>query len=70
MSVESPGGSRELGRQECLRLLAKVPVGRIGNRRRALPAFEADQVDGARPQLVTVRGLVGGRTLYGVDFTA
>ncbi|WP_442810949.1 hypothetical protein [Streptomyces sp. NBC_01217] len=50
--------------------MAKVPVGRIGNRRRALPAFEADQVDGARPQLVTVRGLVGGRTLYGVDFTA
>jgi nitroimidazol reductase NimA-like FMN-containing flavoprotein (pyridoxamine 5'-phosphate oxidase superfamily) len=31
-------GFRELGRQECLRLLAKVPVGRIVHTRRALPA--------------------------------
>ncbi|RZU23748.1 pyridoxamine 5'-phosphate oxidase family protein [Streptomyces sp. BK239] len=31
-------GFRELGRQECLRLMAKVPVGRIVYTRRALPA--------------------------------
>lgn len=31
-------GFRELGRQECLGLLAKVPVGRIVYTRRALPA--------------------------------
>lgn len=31
-------GFRELGRQECLRLMAEVPVGRIVYTRRALPA--------------------------------
>ncbi|MFD7406829.1 pyridoxamine 5'-phosphate oxidase family protein [Streptomyces sp. NPDC059866] len=31
-------GFRELGREECLRLMAKVPVGRIVFTRRALPA--------------------------------
>ncbi|MFM9705593.1 pyridoxamine 5'-phosphate oxidase family protein [Streptomyces galilaeus] len=31
-------GFRELGRHECLRLMAKVPVGRIVYTRRALPA--------------------------------
>ncbi|MFE9442102.1 pyridoxamine 5'-phosphate oxidase family protein [Streptomyces sp. NPDC006602] len=31
-------GFRELDRQACLRLLAKVPVGRIVHTRRALPA--------------------------------
>lgn len=31
-------GFRELGRQECLRLMAKVPVGRIVYTRQALPA--------------------------------
>ncbi|WAZ19509.1 pyridoxamine 5'-phosphate oxidase family protein [Streptomyces cinnabarinus] len=31
-------GFRELDRQECLRLLAKAPVGRIVHTRRALPA--------------------------------
>ncbi|MCD9874820.1 pyridoxamine 5'-phosphate oxidase family protein [Streptomyces guryensis] len=31
-------GFRELERQECLRLLAKVPVGRIVHTRQALPA--------------------------------
>ncbi|MDT0386614.1 pyridoxamine 5'-phosphate oxidase family protein [Streptomyces dubilierae] len=31
-------GFRELGRQECLRLMAQVPVGRILFTRRALPA--------------------------------
>ncbi|MEW2614767.1 pyridoxamine 5'-phosphate oxidase family protein [Streptomyces sp. NPDC047880] len=31
-------GFRELGRQECLRLMTKVPVGRIVFTRRALPA--------------------------------
>ncbi|MFF4487836.1 pyridoxamine 5'-phosphate oxidase family protein [Streptomyces sp. NPDC001544] len=31
-------GFRELDRQECLRLLRKVPVGRIVHTRRALPA--------------------------------
>ena len=31
-------GFRELGRQECLRLMAQVPVGRIVYTRRALPA--------------------------------
>ncbi|CAM5575734.1 pyridoxamine 5'-phosphate oxidase family protein [Streptomyces aurantiogriseus] len=31
-------GFRELGRQECLRLLAKVPVGRVVHTRKALPA--------------------------------
>lgn len=31
-------GFRELGRQECLRLLANVPVGRIVHTRQALPA--------------------------------
>ena len=31
-------GFRELGRQECLQLMAKVPVGRIVYTRRALPA--------------------------------
>ncbi|MGW7404830.1 pyridoxamine 5'-phosphate oxidase family protein [Streptomyces sp. NPDC054833] len=31
-------GFRELGREECLRLLAKAPVGRIVHTRRALPA--------------------------------
>lgn len=31
-------GFRELERQECLRLLAKVPVGRIVHTRHALPA--------------------------------
>lgn len=44
-------GFRELDRQECLRLLAKVPVGRIVHTRQALPAvlpvnFGLD-VDGA-----------------------
>ncbi|GAB7110235.1 pyridoxamine 5'-phosphate oxidase family protein [Streptomyces phaeofaciens JCM 4814] len=44
-------GFRELGRQECARLLAKVPVGRIVYTRQALPAvlpvnFALDQ-DGA-----------------------
>ncbi|MGW1551191.1 pyridoxamine 5'-phosphate oxidase family protein [Streptomyces sp. NPDC002346] len=34
----SNDGFRELGRQECLRLMAKVPVGRIVYTRRALPA--------------------------------
>ncbi|GAA3791535.1 pyridoxamine 5'-phosphate oxidase family protein [Streptomyces phyllanthi] len=141
-------GFHELGRQECLRRLAKVPVGRIVYTRRALPAvlpvnfgvdgdgavvlrtsaaselvraidgavvaFEADDVDAVRhsgwsvvvtgratvvtdpaeherlartvpvswvpspqevfvrikPELVTGRELVGGRTLYGVDLTA
>jgi nitroimidazol reductase NimA-like FMN-containing flavoprotein (pyridoxamine 5'-phosphate oxidase superfamily) len=141
-------GFRELGRQECLRMMAQVPIGRIVYTRRALPAvlpvnytldgdgaillrtsatselvraidgavvaFEADDVDGARhsgwsvvvtgtatvvtdpdeqrrlartgpvswvpapqevfvriePELVTGRELLGGRTLYGVDFPA
>ncbi|MFJ8942584.1 pyridoxamine 5'-phosphate oxidase family protein [Streptomyces sp. NPDC102395] len=141
-------GFRELGRQECLRLMAKARIGRIVYTRRALPAvlpvnfsldddgavllrtsaasdlvraidgavvaFEADDVDAARhsgwsvvvtgtatvvtdpseherqsrsgpvswvpapqevfvriePELVTGRELIGGRTLYGVDFTA
>ncbi|MFJ9006183.1 pyridoxamine 5'-phosphate oxidase family protein [Streptomyces canus] len=31
-------GFRELGRQECLRLMAKAPIGRIVYTRRALPA--------------------------------
>ncbi|MDQ0834285.1 nitroimidazol reductase NimA-like FMN-containing flavoprotein (pyridoxamine 5'-phosphate oxidase superfamily) [Streptomyces achromogenes] len=31
-------GFRELGRQECLRLMAKAPVGRIVYTRQALPA--------------------------------
>ncbi|MET9457437.1 pyridoxamine 5'-phosphate oxidase family protein [Streptomyces canus] len=31
-------GYRELGRQECLRLMAKAPIGRIVYTRRALPA--------------------------------
>jgi uncharacterized protein len=31
-------GFRELGRQECLRLLTRVPVGRIVHTRHALPA--------------------------------
>ncbi|NUO43171.1 MAG: pyridoxamine 5'-phosphate oxidase family protein [Streptomyces sp.] len=31
-------GFRELGRSECLRLLARVPVGRIVHTRQALPA--------------------------------
>jgi nitroimidazol reductase NimA-like FMN-containing flavoprotein (pyridoxamine 5'-phosphate oxidase superfamily) len=31
-------GFRELDRQECLRLLAKVPVGRVVHTRHALPA--------------------------------
>ncbi|MFJ7336818.1 pyridoxamine 5'-phosphate oxidase family protein [Streptomyces sp. NPDC101110] len=44
-------GFRELGRQECLRLMTKVPVGRIVFTRRALPAvlpvnFSLDE-DGA-----------------------
>ncbi|MFR0354574.1 pyridoxamine 5'-phosphate oxidase family protein [Streptomyces sediminimaris] len=44
-------GFRELDRQECLRLLAKVPVGRIVHTRQALPAvlpvnFGVD-IDGA-----------------------
>ncbi|WP_190014757.1 pyridoxamine 5'-phosphate oxidase family protein [Streptomyces lucensis] len=138
-------GFRELDRDECLRLLTKVPVGRIVHTRHALPAvlpvnfcldgdgsvllrtsasselaravdrsvvaFEVDEVDTARnsgwsvvvtgratvvtdpfererlariaprswvpspeevfvrirPELVTGRELVGGRTLYGVD---
>lgn len=30
MTDSSPGGMRELNRQECLELLASVPVGRIG----------------------------------------
>ncbi|MFF8596308.1 pyridoxamine 5'-phosphate oxidase family protein [Streptomyces sp. NPDC015220] len=34
----SDDGSRELERQECLRLLATVPVGRIVHTRHALPA--------------------------------
>ncbi|MFI5675531.1 pyridoxamine 5'-phosphate oxidase family protein [Streptomyces cellulosae] len=34
----SNDGFRELGRQDCLRLLAKVPVGRIVHTRQALPA--------------------------------
>jgi nitroimidazol reductase NimA-like FMN-containing flavoprotein (pyridoxamine 5'-phosphate oxidase superfamily) len=34
----SNDGFRELGRQECLRLLAKVPVGRLVHTRQALPA--------------------------------
>ncbi|MFF4837509.1 pyridoxamine 5'-phosphate oxidase family protein [Streptomyces sp. NPDC001315] len=139
-------GFRELDRQECMRRLAKVPVGRIVYTRQALPAvlpvnfcldhdgavllrtaafsalvsaidgavvaFEADEVDAAAhsgwsvvvtgaatlvsdsaeharllrtgprswapaphevfvridPELVTGRELVGGRTLYGVQF--
>ena len=141
-------GFRELGRSECLRLLATVPVGRVVHTRQALPAvvpvnfrldgdgavllrtsaaselasavdgavvaFEADAVDtdahsgwsvvvtgraavvtdraeaerlerfGPRswvpspeevfvriePELVTGRELVGGRTMYGVRFSA
>ncbi|MEU7058649.1 pyridoxamine 5'-phosphate oxidase family protein [Streptomyces sp. NPDC046197] len=44
-------GFRELGRQECLRLLATVPVGRVVFTRQALPAvlpvnFRVDE-DGA-----------------------
>jgi nitroimidazol reductase NimA-like FMN-containing flavoprotein (pyridoxamine 5'-phosphate oxidase superfamily) len=31
-------GFRELGRQECLRMMAQVPIGRIVYTRRALPA--------------------------------
>ncbi|MFH8798816.1 pyridoxamine 5'-phosphate oxidase family protein [Streptomyces sp. NPDC017936] len=34
----SHDGFRELGRQECLRLMAEVPVGRVVHTRRALPA--------------------------------
>ncbi|UFR06741.1 pyridoxamine 5'-phosphate oxidase family protein [Streptomyces sp. Go40/10] len=138
-------GFRELGREECLRLLATAPVGRVVHTRNALPAvlpvnfcldedgavllctsaasdlaravdrsvvaFEADEVDTdrnagwsvvvtgratvvtepaererlsrvgprswapspeevfvrIRPELVSGRELVGGRTLYGVD---
>ena len=141
-------GFRELDRQECLSLLATVPVGRIVFTRQALPAvlpvafgldgdgavllrtsaaselvravdgsvvaFEGDAVDAdarsgwsvvvtgratvvsdlaehrrlvrtgprswvparhevfvrIRPELVTGRELVGGRTLYGADLTA
>ncbi|MDX3714721.1 pyridoxamine 5'-phosphate oxidase family protein [Streptomyces europaeiscabiei] len=141
-------GFHELGRQECVRRLAEVPVGRIVYTRQALPAvlplnfsvdsdgavvlrtsaaselvraidgavvaFEVDDVDAVRhsgwsvvvtgeavvvtdpaeierlartvpaswvpspqevfvrirPELVTGRELVGGRSLYGVDLTA
>lgn len=141
-------GFRELERQECLRLLAKVPVGRIVHTCQALPAvlpvnfvldndgavllrtsaaselvraidgavvaFEVDEVDAAthsgwsvvvtgearvvtdpaeharltrtgprswvpspdevfvriEPELVTGRELVGGRSMYGVDFSS
>ena len=36
--MDANDGFRELDRQECLRLLAKVPVGRIVYTRHALPA--------------------------------
>lgn len=36
--MDANDGFRELGRQECLRLMAEVPVGRIVFTRRALPA--------------------------------
>lgn len=36
--MDANDGFRELDRQECLRLLAKVPVGRIVYTRQALPA--------------------------------
>ncbi|MEV7738194.1 pyridoxamine 5'-phosphate oxidase family protein [Streptomyces sp. NPDC088921] len=36
--MDSNDGYRELGRQECLRLMAKAPIGRIVYTRRALPA--------------------------------
>ncbi|MGY4742224.1 pyridoxamine 5'-phosphate oxidase family protein [Streptomyces sp. ATMOS53] len=49
--MDANDGFRELDRQECLRLLAKLPVGRIVYTRQALPAvlpvnFRLDQ-DGA-----------------------
>ncbi|MEU2054514.1 pyridoxamine 5'-phosphate oxidase family protein [Streptomyces bungoensis] len=36
--MDSDDGSRELGRPECLRLLATAPIGRIVHTRQALPA--------------------------------
>lgn len=48
-------GSREVGREECLRLLATAPIGRIVHTLQALPAL-------------LPRALVGGRGMYGVPF--
>ncbi|MFF4359937.1 pyridoxamine 5'-phosphate oxidase family protein [Streptomyces sp. NPDC001604] len=62
-------GFRELERQECLRLLAKVPVGRIVHTRQALPAvlpvnFSLDS-DGA----VLVRTSAASELARAVDGT-
>ncbi|GAB2776722.1 hypothetical protein GCM10027073_06690 [Streptomyces chlorus] len=42
-------GFRELGRQECMRLMGTVPVGRIVHTRRALPAVLPVDFDLVRP---------------------
>ncbi len=62
-------GFRELERQECLRLLAKVPVGRIVHTRQALPAvlpvnFCLD-ADGA----VLLRTAAGSELVRAIDGT-
>jgi hypothetical protein len=47
---------RELDREECMRLPAQAPVGRIVHTHQALPAFETDQVDAATGWSVVVTG--------------
>ncbi|WP_128381344.1 pyridoxamine 5'-phosphate oxidase family protein [Streptomyces cavernae] len=67
--MDANDGFRELGRRECLRLMAKVPVGRIVFTRRALPAvlpvnFRLDD-DGS----VVLRTSAGSELVRAVDGT-
>ncbi|MGW7296939.1 pyridoxamine 5'-phosphate oxidase family protein [Streptomyces sp. NPDC054829] len=62
-------GFRELDRQECLRLLAKVPVGRIVHTRHALPAVLPVNFSLADEGAVLLRTAVGSELVRAVDGT-
>lgn len=62
-------GFRELDRQECLRLLAKVPVGRIVHTRHALPAVLPVNFSLADDGAVLLRTAAGSELVRAVDGT-
>ncbi|MFI7413521.1 pyridoxamine 5'-phosphate oxidase family protein [Streptomyces sp. NPDC049627] len=62
-------GFRELGLQECLRLLAKVPVGRIVHTRQALPAVLPVNFGLDRDGAVLLRTAAGSELARAIDGT-
>ena len=62
-------GFRELGLQECLRLLAKVPVGRIVHTRQALPAVLPVNFGLESDGAVLLRTAAGSELVRAIDGT-